>query len=786
MTTGTLTQRLRPIRIGFLVNPRNKHSVQKAIHINSLLWGGTFNPLIPCYKRLPVNWGQHKRKSDNALNTIKGYIEGFDPDFFVNLCKYDIEQLKLDDDKVIPPEYILEGFDDDMAPNIGSGIFEILKQFSYDELRFVRKQEIKFLNPNISNSYKLFISAIYGDIGNIFYDSFLKNENIIKESINMKNYLEFLSQEYMFPRRLVEKYLKLRTRGPFLLYLDAGNTLDVIDFWNLRAAGWDVWPIAKQAEQANIAMDMARQIIENAHKSDRHYQSMYHRATAIGSRSVSEQSMKNFFNSLNIKELTDGSGPKFTYKHEYTRIWDESIGKGDREFISPAYSKEQNIGLPEGQNNISFKPISPDFELSYPSSNSPKFAIEVTSKVYGHADLSAEVIPHGGYHISDVISNHFADDWRISKVGPVYLSRYQNQLVSYALPIAEPVMKAWFKEKGWDVEISSSGKIAKQMISQLGGTLGIQHIKYEGLIELLKELENKGSFSEHDFKGRISKMMNSTEELMQIERDKYILRLLENNIFQLGVELKCPICTQRSWYSLDTLSNIVQCLSCPNEYKVQTIALADKKWAYKAVGTFGLPCQAYGAYSVLLTLKLLMMDSHKKRTLLLSFDAKKDSNQIEVDLCFIVENDSSAETTQELVFAECKTYNEFEKDDIKKMKWLAKEFPESALVFSTLRPELTATEKRMLKPLVNSGRRSRKFGKPYNPVIILTGKELFAFRGIPYCWENKGKKIVKMKKTNYSLRNFDDIADATHQIHLNMQPFHEWYDEQWGISKEIT
>ena len=73
--------------MGFLVNPADNNSIQKAIHANSLLWGGTFNPIIPCYKRLPVNWEKHKSKASTATKVVPGYIGGFDPDLTILIVR---------------------------------------------------------------------------------------------------------------------------------------------------------------------------------------------------------------------------------------------------------------------------------------------------------------------------------------------------------------------------------------------------------------------------------------------------------------------------------------------------------------------------------------------------------------------------------------------------------------------------------------------------------------------------------------------------------------------------
>jgi hypothetical protein len=787
MAFGTLTQKLRPIRIAFLVDPMDKETVQKAIHINSLLWGGMFNPLIPCYKRLPKVWASHNQKTETGLSVIRGYIEGFDPDFFVNLSTYSAAQLSLEDDDIIQIEDLLKSFREDSAPTVGTGIFEVLSQFVHDELRFIRKDKIDFINPNIAGPHKLFLSSIYGDLGefdNLFYKEYLNDFDAKETDVSILNYVEFAKQNYMFPRRLGALYMEQRLRGDFLFYLDATKVLDVIDFWNLRAGGFNVVPFPRQAENEDTTKKLAESVIEQAYWPYRHNKDMYHRASFIKSRSTKENELKRFSESLNIENVKNDKEFKFSLQHWYPRIWSDWARRNTQEYIVPAYSKERSIDLLDGQNEFRIRVLDPKFDIFYANTRGPRFANEIDSRIYGHDELLAQAIPLGGEHLSRVIGKYSLREWRISKTGPVYLSNHTDWSISYEPPLAESVMKAWFKEQGWDVELSPSGKIAKQMIKQLGGVWGITHLQHEKLIKLFQDLNNKGFISESDFKGRIAQIVN--DDNVWIERDKFIQNLLEKNIFQLGVQITCPTCTQKTWYSLEEVSNEIQCSSCLNIHKIQSIGLDDKQWAYKATGTFGLPKQAYGAYSVLLTLYALTRDTHEKATPILSFDAKKGSKEIEADLCLFTEKEFRDETSQELVFAECKTYNKFEKKDIDRMKTLAKAFPGSVLVLTTMRESLTNAEKRMIKPLVNSGRRHWKSEKTYNPVVILTGTELFSSSSIPYCWKDKVGRAGEIEKGGFYPKNLSDIADATQQIYLDMEPYHEWRDEQWRKRQKVN
>ena len=107
----------------------------------------------------------------------------------------------------------------------------------------------------------------------------------------------------------------------------------------------------------------------------------------------------------------------------------------------------------------------------------------------------------------------------------------------------------------------------------------------------------------------------------------------------------------------------------------------------------------------------------------MSFTAKKDEMEIEADLTLFFQESKSRHSKTDLIFAECKTFNSFEKKDVDRMKDLGKTFPEVVLVFAKLAESLSDEE---LCPLVNRSRKNRKNGRPFNPILILTGTELIS------------------------------------------------------------
>jgi hypothetical protein len=44
------TVRVRPLRLAFVVEPKDKAGLQRIFEVNSALWGGVFNFIIPLSK----------------------------------------------------------------------------------------------------------------------------------------------------------------------------------------------------------------------------------------------------------------------------------------------------------------------------------------------------------------------------------------------------------------------------------------------------------------------------------------------------------------------------------------------------------------------------------------------------------------------------------------------------------------------------------------------------------------------------------------------------------------
>ena len=84
MTKLSANLRLRPIRIGFLVDPSDLSSLREVMRLSCCLWGGIYNPIIPVCASLPDAWTRPIPEiAPSSVRLTKGYIDFFEPDIYV-------------------------------------------------------------------------------------------------------------------------------------------------------------------------------------------------------------------------------------------------------------------------------------------------------------------------------------------------------------------------------------------------------------------------------------------------------------------------------------------------------------------------------------------------------------------------------------------------------------------------------------------------------------------------------------------------------------------------------
>lgn len=778
MPIGTIEIRLRPIKLAFLVSPQDGNSLLRAIQINSLLWGGAFNPIIPFYHRVPKVWGDKYSRNVIGKNIVRGYIKAFDPDFIVPVGSIKLDGYQIPDEKIIKPDEIVSGVEDDGTPRYGIGIFEILHHIYKKEFKFIRKEPLQVFFPNISSQFKLFLASIFGTLPKSIDDIIIKNFDkllgIDHSPLSIRDYTNFFSSRNLSLGRLTimeinQLQINLHNDVQCIFLMDASKALDIIDYWNLRAGGWNIIPIAKQVCDLSSVKPIVTEFINRNFIPYRHNPNLFHETTILKSRNISKSEFEIFTSSLKIPKPDDPKKFKYSMQHWYPCIWDNWAREKDRVGACKLEVKQEKHDLQIIPDRISLRTIDPDFAIRFGGHDTYRYANEVDILIYGdEGEPYAEVIPEGIENVAHSIGAIGYGEWRISNECLVYLSNDTKGEMTLSPPLAENVMVLWLKSKGWTAEVSPPGLIAKQMLKQLGGIWGVAILTIPGIIELLDAMSEGKSSLKKAFWGEIQKITNKD----RFKDPKELLkRLTKLKIFRIGVDIQCPICQRHSWHSLSEFDYETNCPICLCKSDIHSHLPDDIKWSYRSFGSFSLPKQASGAYTVLLTYYFFAIALNGATTPIMSFIANKNNVKLEADLALFFQKSKFGKPKRELLFVECKTLNKFEKKDIERMKVISKEFPGSLIVFSTLNSTLTQKEKRLIRPIVRQGRKYYKEGRTSNPVLILTSTELLSHYIVSHTYKEKGGLHAKLAERHFDLHQLHPLCDITQQLYLDMQPW---------------
>jgi len=188
---------------------------------------------------------------------------------------------------------------------------------------------------------------------------------------------------------------------------------------------------------------------------------------------------------------------------------------------------------------------------------------------------------------------------------------------------------------------------------------------------------------------------------------------------------------------------------------------------------------------VLLTLRFFARVLRRATTAVMSFRARRQGQDFEADLALFCQEMVFGRARRELVFAECKTYNRFTTKDVDRMDCIARSFPGAIIVFATLNEQLSQKEIRLLSPLARRGRRFWRDGRSHNPVLVLTGTELFADQGVQRSWKKRGGKHEAFANKHRLITGLVRLCDLTQQLYLDMPSFDQRHEERWQQRKLV-
>lgn len=309
-----------------------------------------------------------------------------------------------------------------------------------------------------------------------------------------------------------------------------------------------------------------------------------------------------------------------------------------------------------------------------------------------------------------------------------------------AMPV-ENLVQRIFLMAGFDSKLSNSGRIVRQLLTQLGGLQGARVFKVPGARKLLKKFGPRDTFSHETARDTIVDKTPERGSTFPAHIDLYLgprplgtkltpsdvfTYMVDKGLFRMGVDLNCQKCGMLSWIALDELKQQSTCELCGHNYDA-TRQLLGSKWRFRRSGVLGAERNAQGAVPVALSLQQLnttLDHGIYSPSLDLRPAIGSPLPNCEVDLVWL-QNGRYPERSM-LILAECKDQGPIKPDefqrDVDNMRRAADALPHHRfdvyILFVKL-AEFTAEEIAMARTLN---------GPVECRVILLTARELEPYR----------------------------------------------------------
>jgi hypothetical protein len=804
MSNVTVNLRLRPIRFAFLVRPDDAKRTLDIFRINTCLWGGKYNPVIPFFRRVPPWWERRGYTFENAKQIINGYLDFFEPDFIVEAEKGLADGLGFDSKRVLKLTDLLEREGERDRDKYGFSVYDLYEDLYRREFQFERRHNHNIVHLKAKDpSFQNFVACIFGDFPSqrqLKYFELAFKDAFDPVSIDLD--ADVLSKLYKsgYTSALRIGYEKLKVdyhnhKDPTLFIINAHEPKDLIDFWNLRAIHRNVLAIPMQWLK-ELSPFCKKFILDNYRPLPGNPYGVMIQPTSMFSRSIPEGDIEEIYNSY-LRVDKDGANVLQTW---YPPIWREPpeiVVRTMRPTLE-ASSKGIDIPIDENKPEIRFDPLFPEF-----------------SSEHGNQYRWANVARLSGWTLQDRIATIFPCNYRNPSYpkfrlgreyllptteGLVFFPKYRNLFERWELTDGTTALNTWFNENKITAIPSDAGRTTQQIIQTLGGFRGVGCLAHKGIIELLNEVSRKPVTRSAHFQEFQNKINNVVAK--DIWQNRSFETLVKRKAVELGLELRCSRCGSWSWYSVKQLDYTLTCDLCLKQFDFPIISPNDSRhsrWAYRLIGPFALPDYANGGYAAALSIRFFSdvvggMDKSEVtwssgQELTLASGKKSEAD-------FILWNQRKrlfgTDYPTEIVFGEAKSFGKdaFKDDDVAKMKLLAESFPFSVIVFATLKEaeELSLKEIKRIRKMAQWGReydRERKQSRA--PVIMLTGTELFAAHNLSFAWEQKGGKHKQLiEPPRAQTDNLRILADLTQQLYLGMPSYGEWLEEKWKHRRPLT
>jgi DNA-directed RNA polymerase subunit RPC12/RpoP len=677
MASLALSAAYRPLRVGFLVRPNAVGDVVKAATFNTVLWGGIANPILPI----------------GPNRDLAGQL--------VRLFRVDVLHPVVEDAEV--RAFFTEHSHliwPDQAPG-GSGLFagdehrrwlDVLDMTAWyragkwagglEPFRVIRwDDQMDVLAPLFACLFGTFPSPQYREA---YIAGLGADEIVLPPALALPDAAASENTPLMatLTRLMPDSWSVWNEPGIYVG--DPTQPADLIAFWNLRAAGaglafCPVLPIEVDRFMAYLTRHMDGCVKWARQDAARRRLSLW----AAPGRPIAE-SVKALF----PEDVASG----FMQVGDLT--WNGLI-------VRPAVYRldPQNVLA-----NLEMAADGPALDFHLPPVVDPNdvpaahrsqlFVVSVqplTESDYGGHTLRLPYLPdlNEWYSRETVL---LPDRLRVG-VREVGLIRRLYDQTARVTPIGfEAIVSRLLERAGIQSTPSRAGRVAQQMIAQIGGLEGCRVLKIRGVRKLI----NSGEAREGLTRGAATQKIHDVDAASGAasfnrygplhvggtrlgNADAAFNYLLRREMLRPGLKVVCPKCTLEFWIGMP-IDETCRCEYCGHRFLLAPLLRTRGDWQFRLSGLFGRKAGDEGGVPVALTLLTLLRILGATRTFVYTpaMDLKAPSFTCEVDLV-VVAPGHDRET--EIAMGECKGADEISDDDVRNITAAGRLLSQSGLRF---------------------------------------------------------------------------------------------------------
>jgi hypothetical protein len=722
MATASVDVGFRPIRVGFLVRGGAVEDIVTAARLNTLVWGGIFNPIIAV--------GKDTEKACDAVSQFE----------------LDVLHRVVDDpllDPVVerfpflqpPPDLAMRGMfepagDDEL------GLVDIRRLVDHYYERFVtlggHTRAVLPQWPGDDPLAALFAVAFgeYGSdsLGQHYMHAFRAlqphqvdlDHGVATELLDGVTPIRFTADRLRRSRRAV--------RGDGLVLGNASDPLHLTMFWNLRSTGALVafWPLDSETAFEAYCLDHLHQIsiVPRKEGLETYLWRCGGWPMRSGGRHEIPEAVQTTIESVGSRPVL-AALDDLTWKQPAHRpaawstraqsvlatVEDDRFGQRKMILALPEKPYESERGEWRWRSHW-LTTVSTIGEYDYPG-----FTIRLPSLPDLNVWASESMAPIRGVRLGDGAISMF--------------STPRDTSLELRLVEESEVIRRVLARAGIAAEMSPAGEAAARIIRQMGGLGACRVFRLPGVRALIQRssasyawrdavrtIEDHGSFARYRNVSTAAQTFRS---------------LLEKGVFQAALRIKCEACRIHSRYSPEALATEMRCPRCGTTFALAPV-LIDSRWEYQTSGFFAHHNE-HGALPVILTMLRLDHNVHEHVMFqTASHQLTAGELSCETDVLALVQQHDG---TVCLAIGECKGGGQqISGEDVANLARIAATVRASGLecylVFSTTRERFGDEEIRALRQLVDPAADIPTHGEQVQGdqkggLILLTWNELRSF-----------------------------------------------------------